>query len=464
MSDSVDVRLLAYSLSSRKVLLSMVSMFHGEYLRPEYRALWELVHRCFVNYKEVPTENMLAYAAGESWEQIAETHKEVSGAVVDPREYMVDLEKIKDRYNQQLLLKAGKDVFQRNWDGAGFGDLGEANKVFRSTVSQIDQLRKVNAYRQGTLAGSAGEAWTKYQQTKANPDAAAGIHLGLLELDRTTNGLRDGDLLLIGGESGTGKSALAMNAAKRAWLRKNEAPLDPDRIPCEFEPGRSIVYFTIEMPYEQLEMRFHACLAGVRLCGIRDGMLDAAEEKRYAAALKFLERYPHQFHIVDVPRGATMRYVETTFLELCEDNQDDPPQMVVVDYLNLMSLDDGRGEVGEDWLKIGKIAEQAHEFVRANHVPVVSPAQLNRPPKEESARQARPDQDRLARSLMLAQNASIIINIEKRKDEHLLKDMRVHIVKNRDGEQSVITLQKRLDLMRLYDNPEDWDEASYVPK
>lgn len=77
---------------------------------------------------------------------------------------------------------------------------------------------------------------------------------------------------------------------------------------------------------------------------------------------------------------------------------------------------------------------------------------------------ARPDQDRLARSLMLAQNANIIINIEKRKDEHLMKDMRAHIVKNRDGEQSIIVLQKRLDIMRLYDSPTDWSPLDYEKK
>ncbi len=77
---------------------------------------------------------------------------------------------------------------------------------------------------------------------------------------------------------------------------------------------------------------------------------------------------------------------------------------------------------------------------------------------------ARPDQDRLARSLMLAQNANIIINIEKRKDEHMMKDMRAHIVKNRDGEQSVIVLQRRLDLMRLYDSPAEWAPTDYESK
>lgn len=461
----IDLRLLAYAISNKKVLLSMVAAIRADFFRPELRALWELISRCFIQYKDLPTANMLSHAAGLAWEQLEETYKQVVEVVpqVDSREFLVDLEKIKARFNDQLLRKAGQAIYQKNWNGNGFGDLNEANKTFRDTVTQIERLYKTDAYKEGTLAGTSAEAWTKYQQVKHNPESASGIHLGFTEFDRITNGIRDSELLIIGGESGTGKSALTMNMAANAWLGKNKMPVDPDLMPSSFTPGRSVIYFTIEMPYEALERRLHACIAGVSLYGIRDGTLNEAEEKRYRAALRFVQKYPHQFHIVDIPRGATMRYVETKYLELCHDNPDDPPRPVVIDYLNLLSVGDD-GEVGQDWLKIGHIAEQAHEFTRVHHVPMISPAQLNRPPKEEAARMARPDQDRLARSLMLAQNANIIMNIEKRKDEHLMKDMRVHIVKNRDGEQSVVVLQKRLDIMRLYDSLATWDTDSYESK
>jgi replicative DNA helicase len=458
----LDLRMLAYAFSDKRVLLSMISIIRADFFRPEFRALWELISNCFIRYKEVPTAHILEHVSGIAWEQLETSYNQIIQIIsqVDSRNYLADMEQLKARFNDQLLRKAGQSIFQKNWDGTGFADLSEANKTFRDTVVQIERLYKTNTYKEGTLAGTAEEAWIRYQQVKHNPEKAAGIHLGFSELDRITNGIRDSELLLIGGESGTGKSAMAMNMAANAWLWKNKIPIDPDSPMDVFPGGRTVVYFTIEMPYEQLERRLHACVAGVPLYGIRDGTLNAVEEMRYRAALKFLKKCPNQFHIIDIPRGATMRHVEAKYMELC---QDDKIELVVVDYLNLMSVDED-GEVGQDWLKIGHIAEQAHEFTRVQHIPMISPAQLNRPPKEESARMARPDQDRLARSLMLAQNANIIANIEKRKDEHLLKDMRLHVVKNRDGEQSVIVLQKRLDIMRLYDSPSDWDISMYEAK
>lgn len=464
---SLDLRILAYAISDKRALLALATTIRGDYFRPEFRALWELISRCFAKYKEVPTANMLAHVAGLAWEQLEAIYAQAVEAArsIDRREYTIDIEQMKLRCNDQMLRKMGQSIYQKNWNGSGFADLSEANKALRNTITQIDQLYKTNAYREGTLSSTSADAWARYQQVKKNPEVAEGIHLGFGEFDRITNGIRDSELLLIGGESGTGKSTLVMNMAANAWLwrNKDKFPADPDAPMEDFLPGRSVVYFTIEMPYEALERRLHACLAGVSLYGIRDGTLDAAEERRYRAALRFMQKYPYQFHIIDIPRGATMRYVETKYQELCQDNPDDPPKPVVIDYLNLMSVEDGE-EVGQDWLKIGHIAEQAHEFTRVHHVPMISPAQLNRPPKEESARLARPDQDRLARSLMLAQNANIIINIEKRRDEHMMKDMRAHIVKNRDGEQSVIVLQKRLDLMRLYDSPTEWAPTDYESK
>ncbi len=461
MSADLDIRMIAYALSDKRVLLSLANAIRGEYFNPEFRSLWELVVRCFTTYKDVPTPKVLKHGAGLAWEQLERAYAQVAEAMaeIDHREYLVDLELLKKRFNDHLIRKAGHHLFQKNWNGSAFSDLEEANKVMRDTVAGIDQLYKTESYREGSLATTAKEAWASYQRTKADPSTAAGIHLGFSEFDRITNGIRSGELLLIGGESGTGKSALAMNMAVNAWRGDNKIPARPGRDFRVDAPGRSVIYFTIEMPYEALERRLHACVAGVPLYGIRDGTLSDAEEARYQGALEFIEAYGHQFHIIDVPRGANMRYVETKYMELCQETPDDIPQLVVVDYLNLMSI--GGEEEGPDWLKIGRLGEQAHEFTRVHGSSMISPVQLNRPPKEEAARSARPDQDRIARSLMLVQNANMMLNIEKRKDEHLAKDMKIHIVKMRDGEQGVFVLQKRLDTMRLLDEPVDWTPSSY---
>jgi replicative DNA helicase len=453
----LDLRMLAYGLTDKRTLMSLSNMVSAEYFSRDCQIMWELISRCFTRYKEVPTERVLEMAAGQAWnEGLKAISDAVHATIVDIREYPVDLEQFKVRHNNHLLLRAGEEIFRNNYSDGRFADVEAANRVMRETVAKVERIHRAEVFREGTLSGTADDAWEEYERIEKNPGMAAGIHLGFAEFDRITNGLRPAEVLLIGGQSGTGKSALAMNMAVNAWLGDNKVPEGSAQPSDEFKKGRSIVYFTIEMPFEALRRRLHACVAGVPLYGIRDGTLTGEEKRRYRAALEFMRAYPWHFHVVDIPRGATMRHVESKYMEHCQAHPGHPPELVVIDYITLMKTDDE----DSDWLSIGKIAEQLHEFGRVHGVPSISPVQLNRPSKNGQPA-SRPDQERIARSTMLVDNANIVITIDKRRDEHLEKDMRVHIIKMRDGEQGVLTLQKRLDVMRLLDDVTTWDPADY---
>jgi len=458
MAPQLDLRMLAYGLLDDKNMLSMVTAVIEEYFHPDCRVMWKLIAGCYRKYKQVPIERTLRQVAGDAWQNgLADLYKHITDTGVDPREYPVDLEEMKGRFNEQLLRRAGKTVFQENFNGSNFSDIDGANKAVRDLVADIDRLHATEVFREGSLAGTAEDSWREYLRIKDNPELAAGVHLGFDELDRITNGLRPSELLLIGGESGTGKSALTMNMCVNAWLGKNKVPVSPSQPMPAFTPGRSVVYFTIEMPFEALLRRLHACVAGIPLHGIRDGTLTDEEMGRYRAALRFIREYPHPFYVVDIPRGASMRHVEVKYLELCQTYPDNPPDLLGLDYISLMTPD--RDE-GSDWLNVGRLAEQLHEFGRVHNIASISPVQLNRAPRKDLGF-ARPDQDRIGRSAMLTQNANIVLTIEKRKDEHLQRDMRVHIIKMRDGEQSLMVFQKRLDIMRLYDSMPGWTPTVY---
>jgi len=460
MIPEIDLRMLAYGLKDEQVLLAMTGAVTEDYLHPHAQALWTLTRRCFERYKEVPTERVLMKTAGqEAWEGgLSDLYRQAMEVGIDHREYPSDLEDLKRRHNEQILRRAGEAVYKNNFNGRGFNDLSEANKVLKDAMASIDQLYAKEVFKEGALDETAPDAWRDYQRIKANPEDASGIHLGFSEIDRITNGLRPAELMLIGGESGTGKSAFTMNMCINAWLGDNKPPTTLDEEIGDFSKGRSIVYFTIEMPFEVMQRRLHAAVAGVSLYGIRDGTLGPEEEERYRAALRFIRAYPYPFYVVDIPRGATMRHVEVKYLELCRKYEKHPPELFGLDYISLMTPE---VDQGSDWLNLGKLAEQAHEFCRVQNLPGISPVQLNRPPKKGSDVWDRPDQDRIGRSVMLTQNANIVLTIEKRKDEHLMRDMRVHIIKMRDGEQGMFTLQKRLNIMRLYDSMDGWEPQVY---
>jgi len=461
MIPELDKKIVAYGLTEKRILLDLQIGVPTDYMHKDMQLFYKILLRCFEKYHEIPTPKVMEEQAGIIWTpEFSEIYSESAGTQVDVREFPADLEKLKLRYNEQVLLRFGKTVFQENWNGSGkgFESLEEANAAVKKLASGIDSIYKNKVFREGTLSDTAKEAKSKYQQVKTNPDLARGIHLGLREFDRITNGLQKSELMLVGGESSAGKSALAMNMAINAWLGSNCKHEVLDLPPELANDGCNILFFSIEMPYESMRRRCDACHAGVPLYGIRDGTLTVEEEEKFFAALEFQEKYAKQFHILDIPRGCTMSMVESKYIDKCHEYQ---PDLIVVDYISLMTPDK---EQGSDWLNLGRLAEQMHEFCRTYGIPVISPVQLNRPKSNGRGDfdPPSPDQHRVGRSIMLTQNSNILLNIETRKDEELKPDMIIKIAKMRDGEKGSFILHKRLDLMRLYDDVPGWTPEEYI--
>ena len=458
----LDKRIFSYGLKEKKVMLTLQNSVLPEYIKSgNYQVFYNILLRCFKKYREIPTLNVMEENAGKIWnDEFANIYKESFELETDSKELPMDIEKLKIRYNYQLLLKCGKNIYQENWDGSNFKDLEEANSILKKTSSGINDLYKENMFNEGSFAESARDDLRDYRETKENPEKVQGILLGLREFDRITNGLQESELMLIGGESSSGKSTLALNMAINAWLKGNVIPNTPAEVPDSFEViGAHVLYFSIEMPFKPMKRRCNACMAGLPLYGIRDGSLSPQEETKFKAALKFQMKYPAQFHIIDVPRGCTMSMLESKYLEKKEEFNEDDKILIVIDYISLMTPDEERGS---DWLNLGRLAEQMHEFCRHYQTSVISPVQLNRPQKSYGSSDNPPaDQHRVGRSIMLSQNSNILLNIETRKEEETRQDMVVRIAKMRDGERGVFILQKRFDIMRLYDDAPGWEPHTY---
>jgi len=455
---NLDEKIIAYALKERRISLKLKSFITPDYLHNDYKSFYEIFISYFENFKEVPTLKVFKEYSGENWkEEFRNIYSNSTTLEVDEREFNYDIEKLKQRYNADLLIQVGKLIYKDNLSNGEFKSLKEANIAIKKLSASIDSISNKRIYKEGSLASTAQESLKDYLMRKENPEIAKGVRLGFREFDRITNGLQKSELMLIGGESSAGKSALAMQMGINAWLGSNKVPEDIEKVYPEnfINDGANVLFFTIEMPFSPLRRRIDACIAGVSLNGLRDASLTEEEFKRYEASIKFQEFYKKQFHIVDIPRGCTIEQIESKYLELIYEHEID---LIVIDYLTLM---ESKKDV--DWLSLGENAEKIHEFARTYEVPIISPVQLNRPEKNKGREEETPDanQHRIGRSIMLVQNSNIILNIRSRKDEHLKPDMQVQVAKMRDGEKTVFILHKRLDMMRIYDDIPDWSPEVY---
>lgn len=409
------------------------------------------------NFKEVPTLRVLTerLAKGNNaslidycnslWSKI-DAHK------YDDKEYKFDLDKLKTRYSEKQFSDL-KELFNKN--DPSKTDIEKSLQEVERKIQNIKSLRRTKAYERRTLKNHIPLFRDKFNEKLQNPLFDQGLMTGYSYLDSATGGLRPGELLLIGGESGGGKSMLLMNIALQMWLQENTVDMKDN-----FKPGINVLYFSLEMPYEPCYNRVLSRLSGVPSKSIRqpvtkDGKRKVSKEEaaKIKTVLQFTDNYPNQFEIIDIPRGATAEQVELLFEEA---KTEFDPQVIVIDYLGIM--DDESQD--DDWLKLGKIAGKIHELGRAQGLVVLSAVQLNRSKGGSKDSEEKIGMHRIGRSALIMTHANIGIQIETRPNEKQFPDMFYHLIKNRDGEQGKGKLIKNLACGTLLDDPIKEEEST----
>lgn len=443
MKISIDKKMLSLALNDKKYAMELTDCTTHSYYTPETQWLFAALNHYFQdpNIKAIPTRNMIEeYVGSNNLDKHMAIYDEIVGTPVDNNEFNWMLEKLRVRYNDKVQrdIRDKTDELLRTTP-ASKERVDEINNLMKQSIVEIDSIRKRSVYKEGSLRDSAGERAKHYNYIEAHPESAQGILTGFSSFDRITNGLHAGEFMIIAGDTNTGKSILMHNIAINACLGKNTMSTPRDEWD---DSGRNVLYFSLEMPKESQERRLDACLAGIYSNHIRDGLLNEEDKREYFRALKFQNEYPKDFYIVDMPKGATTREIELKYLEVCENKF--KPDLIVIDYLGIMSPND---TAGSDWMDLGVISAELHEFARIYEIAVLTGSQVNRT-KDGAERY---DNSRIARSSMVPNNANIIIQIGCRADEEMRTDMPIYITKMRDGEKGNFTLSKNFAKMKVVD-------------
>jgi len=366
-------------------------------------------------------------------------------------EFNYDMTKIKQRYTQQKIAS----MHQTIQDGTDIDDVLITLKRDIDDAEKVRRGNKSSPFTQRTMKDYIQQFREEYVEKQQNPEKGRGIMTNYAYLDYVTNGLAPSDMLIIGGETGAGKSMLLSNMAVQMWMQQNTIadPIDPNVPTTEYSKGYNIQYFSLEMPFDQCFRRAFARIGNLPTYGLRDARIsDADMLKRMSHAAKFIKEYPYEFEIVDIPRGVTINDIEDRYLDAVARGV--KPDIIVVDYLGLMQ--DPKSD-GDDWLRLGNISGELHELARTYNIVMLSAVQLNRPAtrKPEDAI----GMHRIGRSSLIMHHASIGIQIETRKDEDAMRDLKYHVIKNRNGERGHHLLKKDFRTATVCDL-----EKGYKPK
>ena len=207
-----------------------------------------------------------------------------------------------------------------------------------------------------------------------------GISYGWPKLDKATNGMTRGDLIIIAGRPSMGKSAMASNICESVCLQ-----------------GKSAALFSLEMAKEQLIERFFASNGSLNFGRIRSGYFLDRDWSKLSTAAGVLHNF--DLFIDDTP-AVTLHDIRVKARNVKRKHGLD---LIVIDYLQLMGMSSKESRV----LEIGKVSRGLKQLARELDVPVVLLSQLNRGVDGRSDK--RPTMSDLRDSGEIEQDADVIL-------------------------------------------------------
>src|SRR5690606_29810914 len=181
-----------------------------------------------------------------------------------------------------------------------------------------------------------------------------GFSTGFVELDRRTSGMHKGDLYIVAGRPGMGKTSFVLNLAANVAAPKLVSSGVPGA-PAVEKSGDGVAFFSLEMPREQLASRLLASEARVNMANLRSGQVSADDWNKLTEAAARMGRIP--LWLDDTPAislldlRAKLRRLQAELRR----HPDGPKELglVAIDYLQLMS---GRKGVNSREQEISEIS------------------------------------------------------------------------------------------------------------
>lgn len=241
----------------------------------------------------------------------------------------------------------------------------------------------LDIYEQDSYANLLQEVLQDIDKAMENPGVCPGLETGITAIDNAIDGLNKGDIIVIGGRPGMGKTALANNIAIHVAKRHH------------------VGFLSLEQPRKQLALRTIADYSGKPVQELRRGLIDSHERGQLEEVVAQLQNRKI------VIRDVFKRDYETlhkTVLQLMDLHE---IEVVFVDYLQLAH---GKNPQSRD-REIGQITGNFKALAVELKVPVVLLSQINR--SSEKNEDKRPTMANLRESGSIEADADVALLLHR---------------------------------------------------
>ncbi|WKN31752.1 replicative DNA helicase [Porifericola rhodea] len=309
-------------------------------------------------------------------------------------------------------------------------------KIFGVSESNI---RKNYADMRSIMRNAINELEAK----KHRKDGLTGVPTGFTALDRVTSGWQKSDLVIIAARPGMGKTAFVLSALRNAAV----------------DFGHPVAIFSLEMSSVQLVNRLISAEAQLESEKIKKGNLADFEWEQLYHKTADLTEAP--IFIDDTP-ALSIRELRSKCRRLKAQHN---IELIIIDYLQLMSGDSSKGNQGNREQEIASISRAMKNIAKELDVPVLALSQLSRA-VETRGGDKRPQLSDLRESGSIEQDADMVMFLYRPEYYGITEDEdnqpvqgtgEVIIAKHRNGSLETV----RLKFIGKYTKFTDLDDTSF---
>lgn len=216
----------------------------------------------------------------------------------------------------------------------------------------------------------------------------SGLSTGLSALDELVRGLRPGNMIVVGGLTGSGKTILGLQIAQH--------------VTCKL--GGAGLAFSMEMTKEELVTRGLASLGGINLSVLDSGDLEDDDWPRLTGAVNVFK--DAKLYVND-QAGMTVARIRSIARQ-CQRREG--LSVLLIDYIQLISAESSSNRS----LEVGKISTALKNLAKELKIPVIVLAQLNRGSTNRPDKRPRPSDIR--DSGQIEQDADVVILVHRDMD------------------------------------------------
>lgn len=287
---------------------------------------------------------------------------------------------ILQKYIQRELIRVSTQTIKDSYE-----DTKDVLEMLDSAEQSLFDITDQNLNTGFEAVGAvAAMVQKEIEQIAEREDGLTGVTTGFPELDKMTNGWQKQDLVIIAARPGMGKTAFTLSLAKNAA-----------------DNGMGVGIFSLEMSNSQLVKRLLSMESMIEAKKLKEGSLSKDEWPILHSSVEKLSELP--IFIDDTP-AINIFELRAKCRRL---KQNHGIQLIVIDYLQLMSAGSGGKQRMNREQEISSISRSLKAMAKELDVPVIALSQLSRA-VETRGGDKRPQLSDLRESGAIEQDADIV--------------------------------------------------------